>query len=140
MAKADDSVKHLDTEAVVPQDELSSSEQAKANEHVASTPTAPVPDASAAKLTGHTTSPGIVDDADGRTVAVHDTTVVTDPEADNAVQIPDHPGVDGRLLNPLAVGKEKTPEQAFADGTAAVTEVQHADEPADEPKPADQSS
>lgn len=105
-------------EAVVPQIELSSSEQAAENDHVASTPQASAPESSAGALTGHTTERSIVEDDRGNVQAFHQTTVITDPESPLAVQIPDHPGVDGRDANPLGVHAEPTPEQAFAAGTA----------------------
>jgi hypothetical protein len=109
--------KNSKTEPVVEQTERSSKQQAKENDHVARTPQGPNP-ASSAGLTGHTTEAEVVE-ADGKVVAVHETTVVTDPNASNAVQIPDHPGVDARSENPLGDHGEPTPEEAFASGNAS---------------------
>jgi hypothetical protein len=107
---------NLNTEAVVPQTERTSKQQAKENENIVRNPTAP--SAEHSSLTGHTTEAGIDEDGDGKVGVVHETTVVTDPNSKEAVQIPDHPGVDARGANPLGVHQEPTPEQAFAAGTA----------------------
>lgn len=120
--------KSKDIEPVVEQTERSSKQQVKENEHVARSPQPSAPESSAGQLTGHTTERSVVTDDDGNVIAAHQTTVVTDPSADNAVQIPDHPAVDGRNANPLGVHSEPTPEQAFADGSAPEAEPVTADD------------
>lgn len=78
-------------EELVEQVNRSSSEQAEANEHVARTPQAPAPESSAGQLIGHTTERDIVTDEDGNVVAEHQTTVITDPESELAVQVLEGP-------------------------------------------------
>jgi hypothetical protein len=77
---------------------------------------------SPAVLTGHTTEPAVVKDpVSGKTQAVHSTRVITDPESEEAVQIPDSPQADGRNADPLAQGP--TPEEVFAGQAEPDAEV-----------------
>lgn len=55
-----------------------------------------------------------IDEKDGKVVSFEQTTVVTDPESDLAVQIPE--GVSGENDNPLGVHQEESPNDVFGDG------------------------
>lgn len=57
-----------------------------------------------------------IDEKDGKVVSFEQTTVVTDPESDLAVQIPE--GVSGESENPLGVHKEPSPNDVFAKAPA----------------------
>lgn len=71
------------------------------------------PDAAAVALTGHTVEKQVVTDPrTGKVQAVHQTSVVTDPESDLAVQIP--PEADATQQNPLGVHAEPSPNEVAA--------------------------
>lgn len=99
--------------------ERSSSEQAEANAESVRKPSGTVSQTSNAQaLTGHTVERDVVRDEDGNVVAVHTTTVVTDPEAPNAVQVPDpdvYPTANATKANALGVQVEPTPNEAAAE-------------------------
>jgi hypothetical protein len=88
----------------------SSSEQAEVNKHVARTPQSPDTPQGGPALTGHTTEAGVVEDQDGNVQAVHQTTVITDPESPLAVQIPDEVNTE----NPLNVHQQPSPNEVAA--------------------------
>lgn len=53
-----------------------------------------------------------VEEKDGKVVSFEQNTVITDPDHELAVQIPE--GSSGADENPLGVHSEPTPEEAFA--------------------------
>lgn len=80
-------------------------------------------------LTGHTHTAAVVEDEQtGKVQAAHQTTVVTDPESDEAVQIPEE--ADARSADPLSVHKQPTPNEVFA-GDAEPVESDQLETPAD---------
>lgn len=97
----------------------SSSEQKKLNDEAARKPAGSVSDASNAQaLTGHNVEPDVVKDAEGKTVAAHQTRVITDPESPEAVQVPDpevHPTANATAADPLGAHAEPSPNEV-ADG------------------------
>lgn len=104
---------------------LSSEESAERNEHVVVAD----PDPSAAQsLTGHTNEPEVVKDEAGRTIAAHQTRVITDPNSPEAVQVPDpevYPQANATLADPLAALGEPSPAEVFA-GTREPNEADEA--------------
>ena len=52
-----------------------------------------------------------IDEKDGKVVSFEQTTVITDPDSPEAVQIPE--GVSGESENPLGVHQEPSPNEVF---------------------------
>lgn len=61
--------------------------------------------------------PSEVEKHEGRVAAVKDVEVITDPNSDEAVQIPDTPTVNATAEDSFSVHEEPSPEEVFASAS-----------------------
>lgn len=80
-------------------------------------------------LTDKPITPEVLEE-DGKVVAAHLSEVITDPEDERAVQVPDpdeYPSANATQQNPLAVHQEASPADALDPDETSVNEVQRID-------------